>query len=253
MLVSNHPEDAAEIVRRASNGEGLLSNDGASVGNLVSGDAVRSYITMATIKDKAQGLRPEQSFYSFFVSPDNYLHAHRPDPRRDHQGVRPGRRAAPGRHRARRCIAACPTPSPGRRRTSCCGRSRPRWSWRRCTTARRSSTSTTPTTTRSPITPGPSGPRPSTPSTASTRLLRPLEKAVARRAPAVPLHRPLRPRPEPRRDLPAALRQDAPGGHRASSWAASTACRTATGEVEEWGPLNAFLSEAAPGRARPAR
>ena len=34
MLVSNHPDDAAEIVRRASNGEGLLSNDGASVGNL---------------------------------------------------------------------------------------------------------------------------------------------------------------------------------------------------------------------------
>src|SRR6476469_6173372 len=42
MLVSNHPEDAAEIVKRASNGEGLLSNDGASVGNLVSGDAVRA-------------------------------------------------------------------------------------------------------------------------------------------------------------------------------------------------------------------
>jgi uncharacterized membrane protein YvlD (DUF360 family) len=35
MMVSNHPADAAEIVRRASNGEGLLSNDGASVGNLV--------------------------------------------------------------------------------------------------------------------------------------------------------------------------------------------------------------------------
>ena len=42
MMVSNHPADAAEIVRRASDGEGLLSNDGASVGNLVSGDAVRS-------------------------------------------------------------------------------------------------------------------------------------------------------------------------------------------------------------------
>ncbi len=75
MLVSNHPEDAAEIVRRASNGEGLLSNDGASIGNLVSGDAVRSYITMATIKDKAHGLGQSSSFYSFFVSPSNYLHA----------------------------------------------------------------------------------------------------------------------------------------------------------------------------------
>jgi uncharacterized membrane protein YvlD (DUF360 family) len=75
MLVSNHPADAAEIVRRASDGEGLLSNDGASVGNLVSGDAVRSYITMATITDKSQGLGHSRAWYSFFVSPDNYLRA----------------------------------------------------------------------------------------------------------------------------------------------------------------------------------
>jgi uncharacterized membrane protein YvlD (DUF360 family) len=74
MLVSNHPDDAAEIVRRASNGEGLLSNDGASVGNLVSGDAVRSYITMATIKDRSQGLGTSQSFFAFFASPYGYLH-----------------------------------------------------------------------------------------------------------------------------------------------------------------------------------
>jgi hypothetical protein len=74
MMVSNRPEDAAEIVRRASNGEGLLSNDGASVGNLVSGDAVRSYITMSTIRDKGQGLGRSQTFYSFFASPYNYLH-----------------------------------------------------------------------------------------------------------------------------------------------------------------------------------
>jgi uncharacterized membrane protein YvlD (DUF360 family) len=75
MLVSNHPADATEIVSRASNGEGLLSNDGASVGNLVSGDAVRSYITMATIRDPSQGLGHSRAWYSFFVSPDNYLRA----------------------------------------------------------------------------------------------------------------------------------------------------------------------------------
>ncbi len=74
MLVSNHPADAIEIVRRASDGEGLLSNNGASIGNLVSGDAVRSYITMATIKDKSQGLGKSQTFLSFFASPTNYLH-----------------------------------------------------------------------------------------------------------------------------------------------------------------------------------
>jgi uncharacterized membrane protein YvlD (DUF360 family) len=74
IMVANHPADAAEVATRISNGEGLLSNNGASVGNLFSGDAVRSYITMATIKDKGQGLGRSQTFFSFFASPYNYLH-----------------------------------------------------------------------------------------------------------------------------------------------------------------------------------
>ena len=49
LLVANHPDDAAEIVRRVSDGLGLLVDDGASVGNLLTGDAPRSYLTMATI------------------------------------------------------------------------------------------------------------------------------------------------------------------------------------------------------------
>jgi hypothetical protein len=51
LLVANHPEDAAEIVRRISDGSGLLARDGASIGNLVTGDAPRSYLTMATIAE----------------------------------------------------------------------------------------------------------------------------------------------------------------------------------------------------------
>jgi len=74
LLVANHPNDAAEIVRRMSNGEGLLSNNGASVGNLTSGDAVRSYLTMATIKEKGKGMGDSAAFYGFFLSPYNYLH-----------------------------------------------------------------------------------------------------------------------------------------------------------------------------------
>ncbi len=73
IMVANHPDDAMEVATRISNGEGLCSNDGASVGNLFSGDAVRSYITMATIKDKGQGLGQSQTFMSFFASPYNYL------------------------------------------------------------------------------------------------------------------------------------------------------------------------------------
>jgi uncharacterized membrane protein YvlD (DUF360 family) len=49
LMVANHPDDAAEIVRRVSDGAGLLAEDGASIGNLVTGDAPRSYLTMATI------------------------------------------------------------------------------------------------------------------------------------------------------------------------------------------------------------
>jgi uncharacterized membrane protein YvlD (DUF360 family) len=73
LMVANHPEDAMVVAARISNGEGLLSNDGASVGNLFSGDAVRSYISMATIKDKDQGLGKSETFMSFFASPYNYL------------------------------------------------------------------------------------------------------------------------------------------------------------------------------------
>src|SRR5665647_1971373 len=65
LLVANHPEDAAEIVRRISDGAGLLSDDGASIGNLVTGDAPRSYLTMATIEDPAPR--------GFFVTTVNYV------------------------------------------------------------------------------------------------------------------------------------------------------------------------------------
>lgn len=74
LMVSNRPADALEIVRRVSNGEGLLSNDGASVGNLVTGDAARSYVTMAALGDPGQGIGASSAFYGFFLSPYNYLH-----------------------------------------------------------------------------------------------------------------------------------------------------------------------------------
>jgi uncharacterized membrane protein YvlD (DUF360 family) len=74
MVVSNRFADAAEIAARASNGEGLLSNDGASVGNLVDGDAARAYITLSTVGLKAGGLGRSEAFFLFFVSPYNYLH-----------------------------------------------------------------------------------------------------------------------------------------------------------------------------------
>jgi uncharacterized membrane protein YvlD (DUF360 family) len=74
LLVSNHPADAAEIVRRVSNGEGLLSCGGASVNNLASGDAPRAYLTMSTLAVRHGGLGDSEAFNWFFLSPYNYLH-----------------------------------------------------------------------------------------------------------------------------------------------------------------------------------
>ena len=117
VMVANHPEDAALVATRISNGEGLLSNDGASVGNLFSGDAVRSYMTMATIKDKGQGLGKSTTFMSFFASPYNYLGTivrFGGEIFKEYLQERRQRRAGivPMMHRG------MPYPSPGRPRTS---------------------------------------------------------------------------------------------------------------------------------------
>lgn len=74
LLVSNHPRDAAEIMAGVSDGRGLLSPGGASINNLASGDAPRSYLTMATLQAPGGGLGQSQAFAWFFVSPYNYLH-----------------------------------------------------------------------------------------------------------------------------------------------------------------------------------
>src|SRR3954451_18890136 len=71
--VSSKPADAAELVRRASNGEGLLSNDGVSICNLVTGDATRSYLTTAGLVDGSKGIGDSKVFYGFFLSPTGYL------------------------------------------------------------------------------------------------------------------------------------------------------------------------------------
>jgi uncharacterized membrane protein YvlD (DUF360 family) len=67
VMVSNHPRDAAEIERRVSDGAGLLARDGASRGNLCSGDAPRSLFTMST---GAKG-RELRDLYAFFADAGN--------------------------------------------------------------------------------------------------------------------------------------------------------------------------------------
>ncbi len=73
LLVSNHPRDAREMMRRVSNGRGLLAEGGASIGNLFSGDATRSYLTAATIDDPARELRRSHVLDWFFISPYSFV------------------------------------------------------------------------------------------------------------------------------------------------------------------------------------
>jgi uncharacterized membrane protein YvlD (DUF360 family) len=73
LLISNHPEDAREIERRISDGRGVLANGGASIGNLLSGDATRSYLTAATIAGAGREVRRSHVLDWFFVSPYAYV------------------------------------------------------------------------------------------------------------------------------------------------------------------------------------
>ena len=62
-IVTNHPRDAAEIERRHSDGKGLLSNDGASRANILSGDARHCQLTMSTILDRRDRLGRDYAAY----------------------------------------------------------------------------------------------------------------------------------------------------------------------------------------------
>src|SRR5436190_3208680 len=72
-MVSSSPLDAAKMVRRLSNGQGLLSNNGVSICNLLTGDASRVYLTTAALKDEEKGIGKTPAFTSFFFSPSGYL------------------------------------------------------------------------------------------------------------------------------------------------------------------------------------
>ena len=93
-MVSSNPDDAGEIVRRLSNGEGLLSNNGASICNLMTGDATRAYLTTAAIKDESQGIGDSKAFLGLLLQPERLPALVHPVPGRVDQGAST-RRAGP--------------------------------------------------------------------------------------------------------------------------------------------------------------
>jgi hypothetical protein len=73
LLVANHAGDAAEMARRQSDGHGLLAPDGASIGNLMTGDARRTYLTMATVAEEPRAPGTIIRLRTFLLSPLNGL------------------------------------------------------------------------------------------------------------------------------------------------------------------------------------
>ncbi len=70
IVASSNPDEVARLEKEHSNGNGLLSEQGASRGNLVSGDAPIVSITASTMKDLSRLHMTD--FYAYFVNPYNF-------------------------------------------------------------------------------------------------------------------------------------------------------------------------------------
>lgn len=69
VVASSSAADVAQIEARLSTGEGLLAYGGTSRGNLISGDAERSLLTLSRVRDKLY----TRDFYAYFADPYNPL------------------------------------------------------------------------------------------------------------------------------------------------------------------------------------
>nr|WP_042177762.1 phage holin family protein [Kibdelosporangium sp. MJ126-NF4] len=79
VMACAHPKDAAEIERRHSNGQGLLSGGGAGHGNLFTGDADHVTLTMSAVPVLGKGVRRGRhgrtgsGYYAYFARPVNIV------------------------------------------------------------------------------------------------------------------------------------------------------------------------------------
>jgi putative membrane protein len=70
LVASSDPSDVANLEEKHSDGNGLLADNGASRGNLFSGDAPSVMTTASTIKDLSRFRTTD--FYAFFLDPYNF-------------------------------------------------------------------------------------------------------------------------------------------------------------------------------------
>jgi putative membrane protein len=69
IISSSNPDEVAALEKRHSDGNGLLADNGASRGNLLSGDAPNVSVTASTMKDLSRLHLTD--FYAYFVNPYN--------------------------------------------------------------------------------------------------------------------------------------------------------------------------------------
>lgn len=67
IMLSGDPRDAVKLEEQLSTGQGLLSADGVSRGNMFSGDAKESLLTISTLLNRQRERGP--GFYFYFFSP----------------------------------------------------------------------------------------------------------------------------------------------------------------------------------------
>jgi uncharacterized membrane protein YvlD (DUF360 family) len=72
VLIANRPADAAIIEQRATDGAGLLADDGLAVGNLFTGDAPRAMLTMSRLGGGRGSAATRQTFAWFLTNPNGF-------------------------------------------------------------------------------------------------------------------------------------------------------------------------------------
>jgi hypothetical protein len=73
VLVANRPADAKVIEDRASNGRGLLWDDGVSISNLFTGDAPRAVMTMSRVEVTRGSTQTRRAVAWFVASPGGFM------------------------------------------------------------------------------------------------------------------------------------------------------------------------------------
>jgi uncharacterized membrane protein YvlD (DUF360 family) len=72
VLVANRPADARVIEQGATDGRGLLADDGVSISNLFSGDAERALLTMSRIEPGRGSTQTRRAFAWFLATPGGF-------------------------------------------------------------------------------------------------------------------------------------------------------------------------------------